>query len=73
MPAPTTCRAKWRWPRSSRYAREIVPTFNAYIYFRVGYSLARAVARFLYRVRLGFADERTLAGVPPEHHAWCSS
>ncbi|MGZ3341724.1 MAG: 1-acyl-sn-glycerol-3-phosphate acyltransferase [Reyranella sp.] len=48
-----------------RYAREIVPTFNAYIYFRIGYSIARAVARFLYRVRLGFADERTLAGVPP--------
>jgi glycerol-3-phosphate O-acyltransferase len=46
-----------------RYAREIVPTFNAYIYFRIGYSIARAVARFLYRVRLGFADERTLAGV----------
>lgn len=48
-----------------RYAREIVPTFNAYVYFRVGYSIARTVARFLYRVRLGFADERTLAGVPP--------
>ncbi len=48
-----------------RYAREIVPTFNAYIYFRIGYSLARAVARLLYRVRLGFADERTLAGVAP--------
>jgi glycerol-3-phosphate O-acyltransferase len=48
-----------------RYAREIVPTFNAYIYFRVGYTLARAVARMLYRVRLGFADEQTLGGVPP--------
>lgn len=48
-----------------RYAREIVPTFNAYIYFRIGYSLARAVAQFLYRVRLGFADEKTLAGVAP--------
>jgi glycerol-3-phosphate O-acyltransferase len=48
-----------------RYVREIVPAFNAYVYFRVGYSIARAVARFLYRVRLGFADERTLAGVPP--------
>jgi len=46
-----------------RYAREIVPTFNAYIYFRLGYSIARAIARFLYRVRLGFADERTLSGV----------
>lgn len=49
-----------------RYAREIVPTFNAYIYFRVGYSIARAVARFLYRVRLGYADERTLAAVSPD-------
>jgi glycerol-3-phosphate O-acyltransferase len=48
-----------------RYAREIVPTFNAYLYFRLGYSLARAVARFLYRVRLGFADATTLAGVAP--------
>jgi glycerol-3-phosphate O-acyltransferase len=48
-----------------RYAREIVPTFNAYIYFRIGYSLARTLANFLYRVRLGFADERTLAGVAP--------
>jgi glycerol-3-phosphate O-acyltransferase len=48
-----------------RYAREIVPTFNAYIYFRIGYSLARAVAQFFYRVRLGFADEKTLAGVTP--------
>ena len=27
-----------------RYAREIVPTFNAYVYFRVGYSIARTVA-----------------------------
>jgi glycerol-3-phosphate O-acyltransferase len=49
----------------NRYAREIVPTFNAYIYFRIGYALARALARLLYRVRLGFADERTLAGVAP--------
>jgi glycerol-3-phosphate O-acyltransferase len=48
-----------------RYAREIVPGFNAYLYFRLGYAIARAVARSLYRVRLGFADERTLASVTP--------
>ena len=48
-----------------RYAREIVPSFNAYIYFRVGYALARALARLFYRVRLGFADAETLAGVAP--------
>jgi glycerol-3-phosphate O-acyltransferase len=40
-----------------RYAREIVPSFNAYLYFRIGYAIARAIARSLYRVRLGFADD----------------
>lgn len=49
--------------RIERYAREIVPAFNAYLYFRLGYRLARAVARLLYRVRLGFADEPGLAAI----------
>jgi glycerol-3-phosphate O-acyltransferase len=40
-----------------RYAREIVPSFNAYLYFRIGYAIARAVAKSMYRVRLGFADD----------------
>jgi glycerol-3-phosphate O-acyltransferase len=48
-----------------RYAREIVPAFNAYVYFRLGYGLARALARLLYRVRLGYADAYTQAGVAP--------
>jgi len=48
----------------ARYAREIVPSFNAYAYFRVGYWLARQVARALYRVRLGYADTEGLSGVP---------
>ncbi len=48
-----------------RYAREIVPSFNAYLYFRIGYALGRALARLFYRVRLGFADAETLAGVAP--------
>ncbi len=46
-----------------RYAREIVPAFNAYAYFRVGYRLARRWAEFLYRVRLGYADDSALAGI----------
>jgi len=46
-----------------RYANEIVPAFNAYFYFRIGYSLARALARALYRVRLGIADDKALAAV----------
>ena len=51
--------------RVERYAREIVPSFNAYFYFRVGYWLARRVARLLYRVRLGYTDEAGLAAVDP--------
>jgi len=50
--------------RVDRYAREIVPSFNAYLYFRVGYWLAKSFARFLYRVRIGYADEAGLAAVP---------
>jgi glycerol-3-phosphate O-acyltransferase len=51
--------------RVERYAREIVPAFNAYFYFRLGTWLSRRVARLLYRVRLGSADEAALAGIPP--------
>ncbi|HEX9190717.1 MAG TPA: 1-acyl-sn-glycerol-3-phosphate acyltransferase, partial [Candidatus Deferrimicrobiaceae bacterium] len=49
-----------------KYAREIVPAFNAYVYFRVGYWLARRAARALYRVRAGFADEEGLSRVDPK-------
>jgi glycerol-3-phosphate O-acyltransferase len=52
--------------RAEEYAREIVPSFNAYLYFRIGYWLARAIARSLYRVRLGFADEAGLAAIDPK-------
>jgi glycerol-3-phosphate O-acyltransferase len=52
--------------RVGRYAREIVPSFNAYFYFRIGYWLARRVARALYRVRLGYSDEAGLARVDPD-------
>ena len=38
------------------YAKEIVPSFNAYLYFRFGYWLAKKVARLLYRVRIGLID-----------------
>jgi glycerol-3-phosphate O-acyltransferase len=49
-----------------RYAREIVPAFNAYVYFRMGYWVARALARSLYRVRLGYSDEEGLAAIGPQ-------
>jgi len=50
--------------RVDRYAREIVPAFNAYLYFRVGYWLAKSFARLLYRVRIGYLDAEGLAAVP---------
>lgn len=51
--------------RVDGYAREIVPAFNPYLYFRVGYWLSKGVARALYRVRLGYLDEAGLAAVDP--------
>jgi glycerol-3-phosphate O-acyltransferase len=49
-----------------RYAREIVPRFNAYLYFRVGYWIGRTAARALYRVRIGYIDAEGLAKVDPD-------
>jgi glycerol-3-phosphate O-acyltransferase len=50
----------------SGYAREIVPAFNAYFYFRVGYWLGRKIAQSLYRVRVGYADSAGLARISPD-------
>ena len=56
-----------------RYAREIVPTFNAYIYFRIGYSLARTVARSS-SIAYGWASptRRPWPAWRPARR-WCSS
>ena len=48
------------------YAKEIVPSFNAYLYFRMGYWLAKKIARLLYRVRIGLADNQEFAGIAPD-------
>lgn len=48
------------------YAREIVPSFNAYIYYQVFYWLAKKVSRFIYRVRVAAADPNQLAAVDPD-------
>jgi glycerol-3-phosphate O-acyltransferase len=45
------------------YAREIVPAFNAYLYFKTGYWIGRRVAQLLYRVRLGYVDSEGLSKV----------
>ena len=48
-----------------RYAREIVPSFNPWLYFRIGYYLARRTVQFLYRVRMGYSDEQALSEIEP--------
>ena len=50
--------------RVARFAREIVPAFNAYFYFRIGYWFAKHICRALYRVRVGYTDDAGLAAVP---------
>jgi glycerol-3-phosphate O-acyltransferase len=52
--------------RVERYARETVPAFNAYLYFRIGYWLGKHLAQLLYRVRLGYVDAENLARVEPD-------
>ena len=52
--------------RARRYAKEIIPSFSAYAYFRIGASLARRISTALYRVRVGALDETTLYEVPPD-------
>jgi glycerol-3-phosphate O-acyltransferase len=52
--------------RVDTYAREIVPAFNAYLYFRIGYWLGRTIARTLYRVRIGYIDSEGIAKIDPE-------
>jgi glycerol-3-phosphate O-acyltransferase len=48
-----------------RYASEIVPSFSAYAYFRVGTRIARAISQMLYRVRIGVRSDEALAAVDP--------
>ena len=47
-----------------RYAREIVPAFNAYVYFRIGYWLGKRISQALYRVRIGYTDDTGLEAIP---------
>jgi len=46
-----------------RYANEIVPAFNAYMYYRLGYWLAEKLARWFYRVKVNIVDKHQLAKI----------
>ncbi|MDH5434420.1 MAG: 1-acyl-sn-glycerol-3-phosphate acyltransferase [Gammaproteobacteria bacterium] len=43
--------------RVNQYAREIVPSFNAYLYYRFGFWLSKKLAKLLYRVRVGTEND----------------
>ncbi len=49
--------------RVRHYAQEIVPAFNALIYFKAAYWVARKLVHSVYRVRLGFADDEGLSSL----------
>jgi glycerol-3-phosphate O-acyltransferase len=51
--------------RVEAYAREIVPNFSAYAYFKFGTRAARLLSTLLYRVRLGYLDDAALGAVDP--------
>ena len=46
-----------------QYAREIVPSFNAYVYYRLGYWLSKKIAKLLYRVRVRVGEHDHLTEV----------
>jgi glycerol-3-phosphate O-acyltransferase len=48
-----------------RYASEIVPSFSAYAYFRIGTRIAKRISQILYRVRIGYKSDEAFAKVDP--------
>ncbi len=47
------------------YAKEVVPAFSHYTYFKIGTRLASSLSKMLYRVRLGNPDESALHEIDP--------
>jgi len=48
------------------YAREIVPSFNAYIYYRFGFWISKKIALMLYNVRVKTATKQHLKQISEE-------
>ncbi len=47
------------------FAREMVPSFNPYIYFNLGYRMARRFLRYFYQVRVGWVHDGAGREIPP--------
>jgi len=52
--------------QARKFAREIVPSFSATVYFTIGTRLAKWISRAMYRIRLGAADREVLDRIDPE-------
>jgi len=55
-----------------RYAKEIIPSFNAKVYFQFGNWLCKKILQLLYRVRVGYAAEDKLVMCKWQYmEVWC--
>ncbi len=52
--------------RATRYAREIVPSFSATMYFTIGARLAAWLTKLLYHVRIGTFDRKKVEEIHPD-------
>jgi glycerol-3-phosphate O-acyltransferase len=52
--------------QARRYAREIVPSFSATVYFSIGARLARWLSTALYRISIGNLDRAQLDRIDPD-------
>ena len=52
--------------QAQKFAKEIIPTFSAFAYFRIATRLARFVSKWIYRVRLGYSDDEALKAIDPD-------
>ncbi len=52
--------------KAYQYAKEIVPKFNAYMYFKFGHWLSKSITRLIYRMKVGFYDDHELSKIDPK-------
>jgi glycerol-3-phosphate O-acyltransferase len=52
------------WRRVHDYLDEIVPSFSLFVYYRLGYGLARALLPLLYKVGIGYQAGEALRRMP---------
>lgn len=52
--------------QAQKFATEIVPTFNALLYFRVGYWVARHWLRLFYWIQVGFSAQSEYKNIPKD-------